>query len=194
VSTRANFIIMDLPCLITPDVLHFTVKSERPSPQVITIFNHHEFVIHYKILATSPQLYNIGSTQGSINPTSSMEILIELKEDAARFIKGGGSTAQDKFRVEVADSLGTATRKKVIKTTTTLARSNVTQPQLSDFIDLNSLSRAFTFMLRLFPLAFGILVIFLVTPSENFVLAVKVWLAFIVGLVCMYFYMKKAQI
>jgi len=185
----------DLPCLITPDVLHFTAKNERGSPQVITIFNHHEFVIHYKILSTSPQLYNIGSTQGIIRPTSSMEILVELKEDAARLItKTQGNTVQDKFRIEVSDTNGTATHKKIIKTTATLARTTTTpQPQLSDFIDINTLNKAYLFIRRTIPFVIGVTALLLIAPSDNFLLTLKFWVAFFVGLVCMYFYQNIAQ-
>jgi len=110
---------VDLPCLITPDVLHFSAKKSERGPQVITIFNHYEFAIYYKILSTAPQLYTIGSTQGIIKPVSSMEIVIELKEDVARQLQ---ETVQDKFKIEVADING-ATHKKLLKQKENKARA-----------------------------------------------------------------------
>jgi len=186
----------DLPCLITPDVLHFNAKNERGSPQVITIFNHHEFAIHYKILSTTPQLYNIGSTQGTISPTSSMEILIELKEDAARLLakQPQQGSPEGKFKIEVSDAAGTASHKKIIKTTITLARSSSsTVPQLADFVDIDTLNKAYVFLRKTIPFVVGVLVLLLIAPNDNFLLTLKFWLAFFAGLVCMYFYNNIAH-
>eukprot|EP00026_Physarum_polycephalum_P016292 Phypoly_transcript_17168.p1 GENE.Phypoly_transcript_17168~~Phypoly_transcript_17168.p1 ORF type:complete len:197 (+),score=26.67 Phypoly_transcript_17168:186-776(+) len=187
---------VDLPCLITPDLLHFNAKkTERGSPQVITIFNHYDFAIYYKILSTSPQLYTIGSTQGMINPVSSMEITIELKEDAARLMTQ--ETVQDKFKIEVTDINGTATHKKIIKATTTAAqRSPVTTskpPQLSDYVDVVKLKKTYASLARIAPLVLGVILLFLISPSDNILVTMKFWFAFFIGLSCMYFYNRLSK-
>jgi len=182
---------VDLPCVITPDVLYFNAKrTERGSPQLVTIFNHYDFAIYYKILSTAPQLYTIGSPQGMINPVSSMEIVIELKEDAARLMTQ--ETSQDKFKIEVTDINGTASHKKIIKATTTVPHRNSPStskpPQLSDYVDVDKLRKTSTWLLRFAPLILGVFLLFLLSPSDNILVTMKFWFAFVIGLSCMYFY------
>eukprot|EP01137_Pigoraptor_chileana_P024884 Opistho-2@93555 len=85
------------PCLVVPAALNFVAEEEATYKQVLTIYNPFEFPLKYKVLSTAPDRYVARPFLGVLKPSSSLDIVIRLKEAAA-------SPREDKLKIEIADA------------------------------------------------------------------------------------------
>eukprot|EP01111_Echinosteliopsis_oligospora_P013322 TRINITY_DN4757_c0_g1_i1.p1 TRINITY_DN4757_c0_g1~~TRINITY_DN4757_c0_g1_i1.p1 ORF type:complete len:182 (+),score=21.00 TRINITY_DN4757_c0_g1_i1:265-810(+) len=174
----------DLPCLITPDIMSFHAQERETN--ILTIYNHHEFAIQYKIKSTSPKMFHVGSSSGTIRPQASLEITIDLQKNASDLVPQG-STSRDKFMVEV--SADGSTTQKIIKVTVEFPLQS---PPLPDFLKPENLLKVVATVRKLMPIILGALLVYFITFSPSDVLSTaKLWGVFILGLAVMFATIKR---
>eukprot|EP00696_Hemimastix_kukwesjijk_P005480 gnl/Hemi2/16918_TR5620_c0_g1_i1.p1 gnl/Hemi2/16918_TR5620_c0_g1~~gnl/Hemi2/16918_TR5620_c0_g1_i1.p1 ORF type:complete len:237 (+),score=43.03 gnl/Hemi2/16918_TR5620_c0_g1_i1:399-1109(+) len=95
-----------IPCLVLPAALNFLVDAKGMAMQTLTLYNPYDFVLHYKVLSTTTQLYHLKEPTGTLRANSSIDLVLRFQ--------GPNTIRTDKFLVEVRDAKSEFLGKKVV--------------------------------------------------------------------------------
>ncbi|MBN3318846.1 MSPD1 protein, partial [Atractosteus spatula] len=85
-----------LPVFLFPAELTFFAEERSTHRQVLTLYNPYSFPLNFKMLCTAPSLYAVVDAEGSVKPSSCVDIVVRHRDVSSHHLG-----RRDRFRLEI---------------------------------------------------------------------------------------------
>eukprot|EP01112_Ceratiomyxa_fruticulosa_P003249 TRINITY_DN1360_c0_g2_i3.p1 TRINITY_DN1360_c0_g2~~TRINITY_DN1360_c0_g2_i3.p1 ORF type:complete len:195 (-),score=10.65 TRINITY_DN1360_c0_g2_i3:294-878(-) len=188
-----------LPCIVQPSEIVFDLTTSIPdqiTSKSLRIFNHNSFPIRYTLRSTRTESYDThGAHMGTIKPLHSVEIPVTLKDSTIGSVQSKKKDRVDKFQVSVANFEGTMSGEETIKC---IIHTQIT-PQPTNISTKKrpiTLHDMFSYIYPSFSMLLAVIILLGITPTQQHSpihAGMKIWAAFFLGIVTMYFQMASRR-